>query len=703
MSDRPETISRKKITVEQAQAIKDHHWARYEAARRDIREARAVIQGDYAVPVPLEAKLAGVSTEAFAARLPHETTVPQKTLGLIGARKGEIKRFPTDGSVTEDDRATRIERWTNAGMDLRFPAYRADDLLLNEGQCGLKVWPSPAGWERRPTPYEDGAEERFKKAYARDSKDRPPNHDHYSSSKRTFKADASRSSRAYQKTLDRHLAQYFPIEIEACSLMDSAPINPRFVGDGVEIDGLVEERTFLKSELIRRKIRWVGDAGRLWEEDREAGDVKLIAIWLYDEEYVPFVAYFVDDGGRLRETYKVAADGRDLVDHVIDFRAEWGLARLPVFWEYGWCWPGASDVNKRGIPFAKPFGAAFKAASAMASGIVAHTWLMGYGGWFVRRKPGVPFPNTPGLTAAAMAEISGSRPDPVSVPAFGIVELDAEEIIPAVHAGPSPMAAKMMEFLLGTVEEQGTPAGAFGAAGAASAVDRTLMQRQVEQAMAHVMESRLRLRRKAASSMLEIGCMMGRGVGEMEEGIHVPIYKNVDVPLGSSSSQRQIVTLDPDDVGELYDVEAIYPTRPGDNLALMAQYFQFYKEKGITWNEWREWAIGDKAPSVARGQMIIDAYYQSPLGMQEALEDAAGKLADRKFQERLRLMSQGDVDPRGMPQAALAGLQPPEQAPRSWMDAPPPGNQSLAGAMGGAINSSRRANALMAPQNVPGV
>lgn len=708
-------IEQDRIRFDEAQFLVDHHWGLYEPARKKIREARETIQGDYADPVPKDAKLAGVGAEEFSGRLPHETTEPLKTLGLIGARRGEIKRNLPDESNDEAEESSGIERWSNAGMEMAYPDRVVDDLLLNEAHCLVTTLPQAATWLQRPTPYEVDADgtRLFQKAYQRDERGRSIKHDYYAKSekrKASFKPDESASARVYEKDLEKWLASRFPIEHKAHSLLSMAPINPQFVGLRIEIEGAIIIENLLRSELIRRRIRWCPkNDGVLLESVGSAdnGDVELITLILKNEFELPYLAYFVRDNGELRETKKLDRSGRQLADHYVDLAETWGIRSMPAAFEYGWCWPGAAKVADRGIPFAHPFKKSWKAASAIASGVVAHTWLTGYGGWFVRRQPGS------GVTAQARglgpnpssAQLDAPAKEPVKVTAFGITELEADEIIPAVHQGPTPMALQLIDLFLGATEQQGTPGGAVGRA-AASGVDRALITKQVEMAMSAVLDSRLQLKRRAASTQLEIGCMMGRGVGD-KEGIPVPVYRNVPKVGGGGPGIREIVTLDPDDVGDLYDLDAIYQARPGDNMALASQLFEFFKARGITWREWREWGFGDPSPEVTRGDIIVDRYYDGDLGFQEALEDAANRLADEKLQKRLKLIAQQKMLPSGIPAGLTAGVAPPPgqqlaiNPPAGGAPVAPmgqdPGQNSLNASTGAAMTASRAANQSVAP------
>jgi hypothetical protein len=683
------------MSAGEAQEIRDHHWPAYADARTRIQESRDFLAKKIGPRMHKNFRLAGADSKDFRPGLPQQMTAALKLRNLIASSRPELSRFAGGEGAAADAIATNLEEWGEAGMDLIYPDGVVVDLLQNEGEGGVLMRPAAAGWLKRPDPKDP--------IYRRDGDGRKPGDPYFSTNgAHDFRLSLSRSSAAYERALQAHLSRCFPIECDALSLSECAPINPRWVGDRVVLDGLVRERTFTVSELQRKRYRWF-ENGRLVEPDYANGSqhaLTLLETWLTDEDDLPFVSYSITNGDKAFETKKLARDGTRMVEAQIDLSSEWGITTLPIAWEYGWHW-AVPKPGDRGIPFIYPFIEAFLSALNMLGGVVAHTHLTGFGGWVVLKDP-----RQPGLTA-----ITSPNNEPITAGPLEIVELEGRDLKPLVHNGASPMAVEMLKLLLGSIQDEGPPSGAFGGA-AESGLDRTVMMRQVEHAVYDITNGRRRLYERAASHMLMVGCAIG-----MSSKLDVPIYKNVEVPESGKRGQRNIVVLHPDDTDEVYDYQAVYPTKPGDNLALAAQLWNFYIGGGILEEEWREWAFGDKHPETFRAKKVVEQIERSPVGQADVIDYAAQKIADEKLSERIKAMAKGTLFPDGSVPDMNAGLLPSQPAgPGDQQGAGPgqgagvqtsavagvdPGQSALAGHIGGALAADRAAAAAGAP-GVPG-
>lgn len=639
-----------KQTYNEAIELRDHYWPQYDNARKRIKEARDFITKRTQAPVTRDFKLAGVDNTNFRAGLPQQMTSALRLRNFISSRLPELQWYAGQRGESEEI-ATTLEQWGQAAMETVYPWVQTVDLLQNEGEGGVILVPRPEKWKGYPKP----------EATSRDSSGRRPTDRYYrSDTERTFARDEGRSRRAYDDEHSDYLAQHFPIEAEAVSLLDAAPINPRWVGAGqgarVEIDGLIRERSYTVSELQRKRYVWWED-GRLISPGNGGGNSQLTLLdeWvmLEDKDGIarPVVTYTVSNGaGASYRTQRVGRDGT-LVDAQRNLYDEYGLGCLPVVWEYGWHF-ASNDVGDRSVPFALPFIDAFLTAMTMISGISVHTLLTGFGGWFVLKD------RNQRPTVEDAVRVNAPADDPIRIGAFEVVEIEAKDVRPAVHAGPSPQAAALVQFMLEQIAEAGPPSGAMGGP-AENALDRTVMMKQTETALWDITDGSRRLFRESASKLLEVGCAIGR-----HHKTEVPVYRNVEVP-NQGHGARSLVSLDPDEVGSIYNYGAIYPTKPGDNLALASQLWGFYQSEkpGITFTEFREWAFGDKHPEVTRGALLAEMIEASPAGQADILEYVSRKLADKSLKDKIAAMTGGDVGAEGTPEAMMAGLGPPQAPP----------------------------------------
>lgn len=634
---------------DEAVELRNHYWGQYDPARSRIDEARRFISKETRAPLTTDFALAGVDAGKFGAGLPQQMTTALRLRNFLSERVPALGWHAGRRAGISEEIATDLEQWGEAAMELTYPYVQATDVIQNEGEGGVIIRPETLAWSKTPKPDEVSVDER-----GRAETDRYYRNDR----SRTYQKDESRSASAYQKRKTEYLGRHFPMKAEIVSLTDAAPINPQWQGTGpkarVTIDGLIVERAYTVSELLKRRICW-WENGRLISPETQTGGgsstLRLLEEWITDEDGLPWVTYTVTDGATAHRTQKLSRDGTRLVDHQVDLFKEYGLRTLPVAWEYGWHW-GVTDVGKRSVPFVFPFIEAFLTAMTMLSGISVHTLLTGFGGWFVLRDQ-----RTPQLKMASdAAELKAPSDEPIRVGAFEVVELEARDVRPAVHSGPSPEAGKLIEFMLRQIADAGPPPGAFGGA-AENALDRTTMMKQTAAAVGDITNGNCRLYGRAASLALELGCAIGRTYD-----LEVPVPSNVEVP-NAGSGAGQYITLHHEDVSEIYDYHAEYPTKPGDNLALAAQLWGFYSgpKPGITFDEWREWSFGDRHPEVTMGKMIADQIQMGPLGIQDVLEYVARRIGDEAMQEKLKAMQTGDLFPDGTPDAMLAGV--PEGVP----------------------------------------
>jgi hypothetical protein len=535
---------------------------------RRIAYGRSVMNAEIEAPVP-DHIVSG--RRSFQITLPHARTVPIHTLNLVTQKWPTYRRYATGIEIRPQEVSTKVEQAANTGVAKLFAYREAGDLILNESQVYAIVAPDRAHYENAPDYLDSSSmidERRYSrlgpqekklyvedtsskqsrrfgmpdKRYQRDSKGRPSDHAYYVGSDREFSRDRGETSKAYLKALERHRASRLPITIRTFSRQDVAPIGLRFVGNRVELDGMVTRETFTKSHLMRKGYKWEGDSDAL--VPNLSGDVTLYGWWFYDPNGCPTVAYSVD--GCTTWKRKQTADGEILADAVIDLAAECGLTRLPIAAAFGWH-TADRDLDKRGWPFPWVFGPNYLAADAIASGITYREWATGYGGKIFMPDTSEDFEamlerNTPGMPR----NVVFTQPGAITI------------MPPGRFVDPNTTGNQtgygMLEFLLQTNSEEGTPAGATGGGGDVSGWARNVQSAQVQQGLSQVKDGLLSLYADIGSLFLECMTRHAEIYGPVKMAVPTP------VPVASTekSPTRTVIEFTESFCGEMFDIEAEY-------------------------------------------------------------------------------------------------------------------------------------------------
>lgn len=649
-------------TSAQADAIKTL-WTKasekFAGRTERITYSRQMLMGELKPSIPAEFTIE--NKENYRSRLPHGTTVPLKTVNVLQRKRPKVKRNVIGAGPRAEQRATKIENWTNAVLDQLLDWDTAVDWLFNEAEVGIAVLPTRAGWEKVPSYLEviDGEETpRIRPMYQRDSSGRSRSDKFYQNRKgrerkRNYEVDEEMSSQAYEEILEDYRARNLPWTIEVLNALDIAPIF-----SGKKLEAAVVRKQFKRNELIRRGFNWTDEQSLL--EQIQAGnaliqpDVTLYAYYGYNDDYQPFVAYSVD-GKKTTWRNQDLRPGEEEADAIINLYEEFNLSRLPVCYEYGWHF-ASQDPDKRGVPFVWPFIPSLLGADALASATILHAWWTAFGGWFIQADPN--------LDPRLFLENGKPR-------TFEMKPMKAQVVpglpVPAAHSGVGQDVHRMIALMMGGVSQEmpGGSGAAFGGGGATSGHDRSLMRDYLEDSVSQVLKGAVRIYEFSASIILELAC----GITE-EEGVGIPVYRNVSVgpALGidqkpnKTKAVQELLTLDPGDVGINYDVQGYYPRLPGENLVLAAQLAQFVKQKLATFEEFRQIAFGDESPEETRILIAVDEMiFETEVGRNYVMQLAFEYMGEDKQAEMAKLIEQNLMTKNGMPTALIQGIFPDAQ------------------------------------------
>ena len=747
----PQPEARKRRSVDLSKITPDHvpegalaalwdlHDGRMPLTPQRIRDARDLLAGKKRAPMPEEFSLE--DREAFRADGPDKYERARETARRLAAKKARIDRPVIGLGEATKKVSTKIETFANGLLDELFPDLPAVDILLNEGEAMLEMLPMPAYWERVETLYdEDGDEEpllgqseydalpenrrpeyesfdqdvpedegaddegmayvepgedgamakrepkptglkrtmfkRVRAAYRLDANlehqpdENEPGHEEWA-----FDRDASLDF--YQDQLEDFYARNIPIHLEILSRLDFIPLNPRFSGKKVKVDGAICRRLFRRSELLDKGYRWTGCEDLLEPVDALQGN---------DGDFYLYTLYYLYRGRPL-VIYQVGDRGTTFQDGttaVIDLWQEYGIPELPIHFEYGQFW-AASDPDLRSMPFTQPYMQNWLNRDAVLTGLNIAAWASGFPTWGQKIDKN-------SLPQAINGEVDLAfqmRPNSI-VPLYG-------DLIQLTSTGSNQDVRTILMALDTQVKEDLPDKGAFGGDGPTSGLDRQVQGRDVEIAHGDVIEAYRRTKEAAG----RFGLMIADALGKKSKR-PVSLYVSSPGPIaqvGQQSTVTALVQLKPGLIGKSYDVVAVFPNRPGENLAGIAQ-LQTLAEAGLILREEFRELWGDPHPEIFEAKLRIQRYYDSPEGQMDLMQGMAEYLADEKLRQLYQLAGDNRVtgtQPGAFSTAAMGDLHAagggaaaaiPGGQGAPQMSIQDPGQAAVAGAAGGAMNAS---------------
>jgi hypothetical protein len=660
-ANRDLVATRTRFTKEVAGQLWEHYNRSWPVSLERARFARGVIDGDIKAPVPPEVEL---GRKTFEQRLAEPTTVPIHTQNLITAKWPAIIRGEAAVGITAQTVSSRIEGLANAQFLAAAPWAEAMGYLLNEAHVAWAIFPEQAYYKRAPDFYGDDGEPMS--MWRRDETGRAPYDEGYDDTRR----DASATRRAYSRAKEGYLAGHVCSVIEIYGREEAVPINLRWVGKDLQLDGLITRRKFSKTELIHdHGFVWRNMGGpQLSPSEDEFAEAELLTIWRCDKDG-PYIAYSVNGEDTWRQDN--TTPDRKMVDAVIDLK-QFGMDELPVTWQMGWH-TARRDMDKAGIPFPWAFGSNWATANAIISALCYRQWAYSYLGPFIELP-------ADDQVLARLQSSGGILRD------FQLKPMTAQtvpgKVTFPVAPGSGPDTSMVLAQVLGSNQSQATPTTALGGPGAASGLDRSLTVRQALDALGQIMDAGLALARFSARIQNKYYVGMSETIGEP-----LPIRVNPAVPPGGESTNtKPIITVPKDMFGGVYDMDAEYPRKPGENIPQVQQWFEIFQGGGMDYFEFRELGFGDQSPDVSLARRVVWDYVNSPEGRMDLMAGIAEYAKDERMKAIIALQQKGKVNRAGLPVALGDNVPEPDMGA---LGIGSPGGSSLGGIVQGPMAEAR--------------
>lgn len=687
--ERPVTHSR--MSVAQMMELQEAYWGALDGSRRRIEDARALVRGDVPTPLPEAVRAQGFQKASFDG--PESSTVPLHLLNKLASKRPELKRHPIGQGIAAESTATRLEQWGNAAMDRLFSWDDAADLCLIEGEAAAIVQLAGSQFGRLPDLYADDGSEEYNPSYARDASGRGPADDGYT------RPDHARTARAYTAARLDWMGRHFPLEVRVLSRLQQVPINPRLVGQRVEIDGLLVRSRYSRTGLIKRGWRWEGmQDGYQSQATGVAGngttwggldEVTLYEAWLEDEDG-PFAAFSVDG----KPTRKESDGDEELVDGVLDLKEAWGVTTLPIAYTYGLRWADP-DPDRRSIQFPLLLKGMWEAQNVIRSAMTYHTFATAFLGFAYRPDPAV---------VKAMAD--AGLPLTVDVKPMSVIPI-AGDLSPLVHPGSGRDALALYASYARSADEQGPAAAALGGGTADSAIGQTVQGRDAMVAVHHAGEGARLLYERVGGLLLEVGCAVSEKFDSP-----LPIARNLDTPIAQpgpeSSPSRAPIMLRHRDAGGVYEYTATFVKQRGEDLAKRQQNVELVNRRLMTVRQFLD-EDGDPAPEITEAAIAAEDLAKTPVVQARRLRLAAQYAGDQEQATLLRAMAEQQAAPNStveqpVPMGLLEGVAGPPGMGGPQPGAPGPGASvpgvsmgSMAGSqLGGIVGAGMQAGPVQA-------
>lgn len=694
-------------TSERAHELVETAFAGVSRTRARQRLARDFLRGRISANLPPAIRDAAVrhggslgSPNALEYHAPQIVTETLRQVAELGAKPPQPKRHPVARQRESGAVSYRIERVANAIGRTLYPYRRSCDPVMLDSEAASTVIPTTAHWQRPVDQYDycppedweklpddlkalwsyeeprstagGGATEpggstntsdrgrfrRYRRQYRRDEAGRPPWDDEYADEdgEKRFREDTKRSAEAVEEEIALRMRSKIPLEVDLLLPSEFAPVNPHWVGDELQVDGIATRRTYGGTDLYRSGYRWLpkgSDGGPTFIANpawSSIAPVTLDTLLLRDGDGRPYLIYAVDGC----KTWKQDGD-RDFTD-VIDLHDCYGYDFLPIVYQVA-----LSTMTPEFDDMVIPHLEAMIVPSLMRDRLVAmndfHTMQVSCGGWFVKIDPAI---------QAAMPELAQK-------PEFKVKQMTATpvpgDVVPAVHPGAGPGLLAQKEML----DQDLLLSQATGGRQGTSGIQTALLERD---------EARGSMAQPAVDALYESTISNGlRGLACMARHLNRPIELNIltDYPGDdSASSKRPTVVVDADMFGGDYRVVAWRPGAWGSDPTKQAMMQEAIKNKLETRVALLE-EVGEADPWGKLADIFVeDLLLNTPEGKSIVLQEEAKINKDLQALERAKLrrdqlLNQEDV-PTGFaggvmdPNAALMSEQPGSAVPGVTMD-----------------------------------
>ena len=647
------------------------------------------------------------NADAFRITTPFGPKIVFDTLQTFTAKVPDIKRNSGPGPMAER-LAEKVEHFLGrsgkAGAlgELKAGGENLWDSFVahaTDGEFGLIVAPRPAHWSgllefTEPDPDQEGSD-RIRPFFQRDSEGRDPADAVYADPhepEMDFQPDDTKSSAAYAAYARDAKARRLPIVANVLAPAVCLPIG-HDPATG-RVDALLVRTVRSARSLSRDGFHWTmlgpGDAPndtQGWAASssgilRGAGS----RFTLY-ELWVPGGVYYqignVPLEGRPAEGYPTDMNVYDrdgtLVtprEAFVDLEAEYGLCEVPGGYFYGSHWPQERDPDKKGYPLLWTYRGLIRGLNNTVSADVAHTYNVGFGGWFV---------DPTGIDPKYWTE--NGRPTTTKVKR-GQVSYVAGKPVPAVHPGVNKDNAMFVQFALGQLGATMPPNPAAGAQGMGP-VAMGVQQVASEYAQAQILNGAVQAYKRCAELVLEITAALSEKLGEP-----IPVYTRVD----KDGKRHDLLELSAKDLNSDFTVDVVFPTRKGANIPLAQAMAQWHALGLLSHYTWLSEGWGEEFPEEEVDRINTEKALNSPQGQQLVWDLAAKMQGDKEMAKIAKLQQQGQMTIGGLPTSLLpprpqgTGVGPDgSQAGTAGVRVGNPAISSLGGQMNGALGTGVQA------------
>jgi hypothetical protein len=660
---------------ERCTALVDDAFSRLRRTRARQKLCRDFMLGRISANLPQAIKDAAIKHgdghQVLEYHAPQSLMWPLKMVADFASQKPQPKRHPVARARESSAVANRIERIATGVMGELWAYRQSCDPMLLDAEAASIVVPATAHWAEAtdqydhvtaeefaglpeelralwaPVPSRTGSSNgstpgyrRYSRRYRRDREGRPEWDDAYQGRPERFREDTKQSAQAVDEELEERMRAKIPLQIDLLLPAQFAPINPRWEGDRLAVDGIARRETYGGVELYRRGYRWAKDGPALLPSDAmtSTSPVTLSTLLLQDGDGCPYLIYSVDGCRTWR------SDAEADFSESIDLHDAYGFDFLPVVYQLGLHVMSATP-DEWVIPYLLPLVTPSLHRDRLVAMNDFHVQQTACGGWFVKVDP----------------QIRETMPELAQRPEWKIKQMTATpvpgDVTPAVHPGAGPGLVTQKEMLDQDILLAGPNAAALGGAGAQSGIDRALIGRDEDRGLSMAWDGLDALYAGTASNALRALACLARKHGE-------PITLNILTEMpdnDTSSSTKSTVVVDPDMFGGDYRVVAWRPEDWGSDPTRQAMIMDAQKNKQATWTEMRE-AVGDPDPVGTLAQIFVeDLVMNTPEGKAMVLEEAAKINADLKAMERSKLRRDKLLNQDDVPMGMAAGVaQPPD-------------------------------------------
>lgn len=489
---------------------------------------------------------------------------------------------------------------------------------------------------------------RYKRFYWRDDRGRRPNDPHYrqivDGTRHSFTLDPKETRKAWKSHQKQMSEGKVPVLVRLIPALDCAPILARGTGNRRwECRGLAIRNRFEESDLIAQGLWWTGASGLLMQlgfaEDRSNGrihDVYEAHVFLTDEDGqpVPCIVYSVDG----EQTWFVNGDGNHSAA-VINQKEEYGIDFLPANYFWG-THTEDDDPDMYGYPVMYQLASTILNQEGTRTAFQAHLRKYAFS-----KLAMVPDPKMP---TASYTNADGSLKD---------IDVDKEivplpgPVAPLVSPPPPTQVVAMDQMYSQDLQAHAPNDPLMGGSSDASGHSLTVQKAYFNSANSHVLEGA----RDCVEWIVQTAIKMIAALDE-RFGVRASVEPADEVPqAGATRPKKSVITFDPRWFGGNYRIKMVYPKVA--NLAEVQQLMDLYERGGATLEDVME-ARGKASVMEERIKIMLDQFWKSPPGMQTLFLEVLKRRGAIEDANKLEAQMRRELQPDGMPTAAI----PPEIA-----------------------------------------